>query len=518
MLVAQFPACLQKAASAQDAAVGNISFVPPSGDRVRSSLGSGAASLDAAISASATLSPDYRIGAGDVLKVDVRGKVDLGYGRTSDAQNSAADNTYEVTPSGQVHLPLIEPIDAVGKTTSELQKTIYEKLSAYYKNFTVDVSVVSPGTIKVWVSGQVANPGPQALPSSATILEVLLRADILPTGSTRLVELTRNGKTMSVDVYSIVARGELESNIKLEANDKIYVPAVVDWVKVEGEVCRSGQFELVKPEGSDFHVNDLVGLCLGLLPSASRSNVTIERVMPDGKLTAIHVDLSGSDNPQMLPGDKLVVPSVTDYQPTIRLVGEFKGEGVYQRVADTVLNKSGVYRFASGETAGDVIARTGGTTPQADLMHAKIERRSNGKLITIPLDLDRLITHQDKSADVALESGDTVILPALMNKVYVFGQVVTPGAISYEPDRRLLDYLGAAGGLGSRAKSSLMVIRGDPDSPEVLKVNALQGMKGRKEDNPILEPGDVVYVPEGVITDWRDVAQIISTIRLLTLF
>jgi protein involved in polysaccharide export with SLBB domain len=105
-----------------------------------------------------------------------------------------------------------------------------------------------------------------------------------------------------------------------------------------------------------------------------------------------------------------------------------------------------------------------------------------------------------------------------MDKVYVFGQVPKPGAFDYEPDRRVLDYLARAGGPGARARATVVMVRGNPDKPEIIKISTVKGMRGRESDNPIMQPGDVLYVPEGIIADWRDLSQIISTIRLLTLF
>ncbi|HOK53303.1 MAG TPA: SLBB domain-containing protein [Armatimonadota bacterium] len=496
------------------------------GDGVRSSVRLPSASSDDSMRASIRLSPDYQIGVGDLLTIDVKGRVDLRYGVQSTADPASGDgvstNNYEVTPDGRVNLPLIGPVEAAGKTVNELEQVVTEKLSAYFKHFTVHISVASLGMIRVWVSGQVANPGPQALTSSATVLEALLRADILPTGSTRRIRLTRNGNSQTIDLFSIINCGELQDNITLAAGDEIHVPAVVDWVTVTGEVCRPGHYEMVPPpidESTSFTVKSLLNLSEGLLPTAALSKAVIERRGTSDQVTALHVDLSSGENPVLQPGDNLIVPSVIEYQPIIRLVGEFKGENVYQRTAGAVLNKSGIYRLAKGETAGDVIARTGGTTPQADLKRAKIERRKNNKIEIIPLDLDRLVTYQDKSADVVLENGDTIILPALLDKVYVLGQVHRPGSISYEPERRLLDYLASAGGPSSRAKSSALIVRGDPDKPEVIKVSLNEkGITNQDKDNPVLEPGDVVYVPEGIITDWRDISQIISTVRLLTLF
>ncbi|MBI2843809.1 MAG: polysaccharide biosynthesis/export family protein [Armatimonadetes bacterium] len=499
------------------------------GDRIQPFIRAGTES-SSAVQPSIAVPADYRIGPGDLLSVRVRGKVDLNYrfdrvvGQESVATRPPSlrpDDSYEVMPDGYVHLPLIGPVEANDKTTRELCEIVTSKLTSFFKDFTVDLSVARPGMIKVWVGGQVSRPGPQILPSTSTVLEALIAADILSTGSTRLIRLTRNGQTRIIDAYGIAVRGEAEQNLTLRASDHIYVPAVTDYVTVTGEVVRPERFEMVAPGASSpsgFRMRHLVSLCLGLLPTAAPSHLLIQRPTASGEVTALHVDLTNGDDPELRPGDRITVPSVTDYQPTVRLVGEFKGESVYQRVAGAVLNKTGVYRLSAGETAGDVIVRTGGTTPQADLRRARIERYQDGKMEVVPLDLEKVLTYRDRSADAVLESSDTIVLPAIVDKVYVFGQVASPGGIAYEPDRRLLDYLGNAGGPAARAKSSAVIIRGDPSKPEMVKVNIARGMKGRAEDNPLIQAGDVIYVPERIITDWRDIAQALTTIRLFMVF
>lgn len=491
------------------------------GDRIRPVSGRESLYPDRPENPSVGIPVDYRIGVGDIIVIHVRGDVDLHYGESNVPKSSKPQDNYEVLPDGALQLPVIGRVQAGGKTALELRRIVAEKLSAYYKRYDVDLAVSKTGWVKVWVGGQVANPGPRTLASGATVVEALLKADILSTGSTRLVKLTRQNETRIVDAYSIVALGQTGKNLTLEPNDQIYVPAVTEYVTIMGQVSKQGQFEMVAPEAESpraFRISDLRSICLGLLPTAAPSHILVQRPSTSGEVTAVHVDLTAGDDPELMPGDRITVPSVSDYQPTVRLVGEFKGEGVYQRVPGTELNKTGVFRLAKGETAGDVITRTGGTTPQADLKRAKIERFEDGKFRILPLDLERVLASGDKSADIALQSGDSIVLPALIDKVFVFGQVQRPGGFAYEPDRRLVDYLGYAGGPSVRAKSSVVVVRGDPEKPEMLKINISKSMKGNATDNPILKPGDVVYVPERVLTDWRDVSSIVTTVRLLWLF
>lgn len=490
---------------------------------MRSEIGPNGSALDAASRASVVLTDDYRISAGDTLTIRVRGKVDLHFGssKSDTGTQTTSPDSYLVKPDGTVHLPVIGPVAAVGKTVDDLKKSVTEKLSAYYKQFSVDVSVANVGLIKVWVSGLVANPGPQSLPSTATVLEAILRADVSPNGSTRRICLTRAGKTYNIDAYGIVALGDIPANMTLQAGDQIHVPPVTNWVKIEGEVNRPGQFEMIPlstTSGDKCRASDLLLLARGDLPTSIRSRATLQRTLPSGEVNSTHCDLTGKDDPILQTGDILYIPSATDYQPTVRLVGEFKGDGVYQRVAGAVPNKTGVCKLAKGETVGDVITHTGGTTPQADLIHAKIERRKNGAVQVIPLKLDKLLIEGDKNSDVVLESGDTIVLPAIPDKVYVFGQVEKPGAFPFEPERRMVDYLASAGGPTAKAKKTVVVVRGTGEAPQMLHLTLNSGLRGSNKDNPLVQAGDIIFVPDGVVTDWRDVAQIITTVSLLSKF
>jgi len=82
-------------------------------------------------------------------------------------------------------------------------------------------------------------------------------------------------------------------------------------------------------------------------------------------------------------------------------------------------------------------------------------------------------------------------------KIYVLGQVTRPGTQSYVGQQTLLDAIGAAGGVTQRgAPKRVLVVRGDPENPEVFRINLNDIMtKGRVDLNLFLAQNDVVYVP-----------------------
>jgi protein involved in polysaccharide export with SLBB domain len=220
----------------------------------------------------------------------------------------------------------------------------------------------------------------------------------------------------------------------------------------------------------------------------------------------------------MQSGDVLMVPSVSAYQPIVRMVGEFTGKGVYVNAG--MGNKSGIYQLKQGQSAADVIIQTGGFTPQADLRQAVLIRREGDAERRIPLDLDALIVKGDSTADVPLANGDTLLLPAAPDKVQVLGEVKSPGAFDFRPGRKLLDYIGDAGGFTKRSiTSDVRVLRASAAAPLVLKVNCTRSAKSMGvSDNPVLQAGDIIYTPSKAVGDWQDIFQMLFSSLSLASF
>lgn len=471
----------------------------------------------------ALTSDSYRIGPGDTIRVVVQGRATIGYQANPDAVQGTDPSEVVVSPAGDVYLALVGRVPAKGKTIAQLEDEIETALSRYIKHFSVSVTLSKIRTINVWISGEVESPGPQILPAVSTVSLAVLQAGIKPTGSTRMITLVRGTERRTVDLYRMTITGDFENDLPLEPGDSIHVPPVRSYVEVRGEVTRPGRYEMEKltPDSADVRVRDLLELCLGALPSAALNQATLERIGEDNRKLAIPVSLakeSEGDDPILQSGDQLVVPSVAAFQPIIRLIGEFKGQGVYQRIPGAtdaaVENKSGIYLLKQGQTVLDVIADTGGVTPQADLKRARIERTgADGASVAIPLDLERLLVRGDKSADAELQSGDALVLPAATDRIHVFGEVREPGSFAYSPSRRLVSYLGDAGGPTNLARlSDVGLVRMKDGVPEVVKLDTDRAIhRGSLEGNPELQPGDVIFVPQKFVSGWRDGLQMVFT-------
>src|SRR5688500_3964757 len=107
--------------------------------------------------------PDYKLVAGDKLRIEVY----------KDAQLS---QNLQVRPDGKITLPLVGDIPAAGRTSNELRDVITTSLKEYNTNPVVTVIVVETVPPTIYVMGEVNNPGPQPLNGEVTVLQALATA------------------------------------------------------------------------------------------------------------------------------------------------------------------------------------------------------------------------------------------------------------------------------------------------------------------------------------------------------
>lgn len=105
---------------------------------------------------------EYVLGPGDRLKVTVFGNDDL----TSET---------EVDPAGQVTLPLIQQVQAAGKTVPQLEAAIRQKLSPdFIKNPRLSIEVLNYRPF--YIIGEVKNPGSYPYVAGMTVVNAIALA------------------------------------------------------------------------------------------------------------------------------------------------------------------------------------------------------------------------------------------------------------------------------------------------------------------------------------------------------
>jgi polysaccharide biosynthesis/export protein len=134
-----------------------------------------------------------------------------------------------VTPDGAFTFPLVGQVDARGKTVTELQRIVSERLQQYISDPVVTVSVQDSKGNKVYVIGQVNRPGEFIVNPRVDVMQALSMAG----GTTafaslgNIIILRRAGgqqQALRFDYTNVVRGRNLEQNIDLIAGDVVVVP------------------------------------------------------------------------------------------------------------------------------------------------------------------------------------------------------------------------------------------------------------------------------------------------------
>ena len=116
----------------------------------------------------------------------------------------------------------------------------------------------------------------------------------------------------------------------------------------------------------------------------------------------------------------------------------------------------------------------------------------------------------DSLANIVLEDGDTLNMPAQASTVTVVGEIRRPGTHTFQTGLNLNDYLGLSAGMTARADNKeLYIVRADGSVLRPTK-SWIRFAGGNTE----LTPGDTIVVPVDVgytdnLTLWREVTQVV---------
>jgi protein involved in polysaccharide export with SLBB domain len=164
-------------------------------------------------------------------------------------------------------------------------------------------------------------------------------------------------------------------------------------------------------------------------------------------------------------------------------------------------NTPGPMKIPAGfaPTIVTTILRSGGVTPQADLMHVKLLRLESNKALVEDIDVKGILEGNGLTLDLSLNPGDIVVVPSFTPIVYVTGNVKTPGIQKLFQDEELTAYTAIlrAGGFARFANLKRVYVIRDYGAGEKQKqpVNIKDVQAGKVADI-VLRPKDIVVVPE----------------------
>ncbi|MEJ2104277.1 MAG: SLBB domain-containing protein [Ignavibacteriaceae bacterium] len=355
----------------------------------------------------------------------------------------------------------------------------------------------------------------------------------------RGIKLKRsNGEELKIDLQKFRLNGDFANNPYLKNDDVIIFPPYDvgrNFFSVSGPVNYPGVYLYVEGD----KLSDVLELVNGINPSYHNvDSVEISRLSYDGNTETI-IKIPVDKEFEIQRGDRLRFLAVETQKKNffVSVIGEVK------MPADIPITKNNTNLY-------EVIQACGGFTERASLKRARVYTRSSLSLIleemyniklneqpnledpkyrNIILNLELALMYRmsnvvtedtnyfnlenqlrvliegssldfrkinDPNSDISkyiLNDGDIIIVPPIQNSVYVFGQVLRPGHVTFIEGKDFNYYISEAGGFGELAEEDeVMIIKGGS-----------RAWMSPESENLNIEEGDYIYVPKQNLRTFR---------------
>ena len=456
--------------------------------------------------------PSYILDFGDVIQLQLTGQ-----------KNQIIE--IAILRDGSISLPEIGKLFLSGLNLDDASKIIKSKFENSFIGVEAYITLINVRDIQVLVTGDAYNPGPYTLNGNSNIFHALsVSGGPSELGSFRSIDLIRDGKKIhNIDLYSTFLYGESDFGTRLRSGDVVFINPAKELVSINGAVKRPSQYELKDDES----LEDLIRFSNGFTPSANSNEIIQEKINSEGRVIQLKILEKDYKNVSLDDGDSFFIQSFP-----LRIV----------KVSGAVLNP-GTYRLNEGDGISELIKKAGGYNTNAypfggvlinesaketeafakeklfeDLLLSSIESSSSnesdstkntllliselqemstpGRVIA-EFDLQKLI--ENPELDKKLMGGDVVIIPEVLDHIYIFGEVSNQGTVRFKEDSSIEDYIDYQGGLTSLAdKNSLFILHPNGLSERISTRNIFQD-----RNNVSIYPGSIIFIPRKIPNIYR---------------
>lgn len=446
------------------------------------------------------LGPDYIVGAGDKLTINLWGGVTQSITRTIDRD-------------GRIFLPEAGSIELAGLSLEKAQSLIGSELKQQFRNAQVVVTVSGLRSVRVYVVGDVQQPGGYDISALATPLSALYAAGG-PTsvGSLRTLFHYRGKQLVEkIDLYDFLLHGIRNGSAPFQSGDTLLVPPAGPQVAISGAVKRPAIYELKSGETTLASVIEDAG---GFTADASLSHIRIERIdahrqrvtvtLPDHNTQDLPAAQNATNDFQVTDGDRIRIEPILPYsQQAIYLAGH--------------VVRPGRLPYSDGMRLSDVLHSYRDMLPEP-AAHGEIVRLIPPDLHaeTIDFDVPDVLIG---SANIDLRPFDTIRIFGRYEmdapNVTIRGEVLRPGTYPMSKGMTAAGLVRMAGGfkrdalLESADLTSYNVSHGNRLIEDLATVQIGAAVAGTDPHaDVLLKPGDILAVHQ--ITNWNDMGESVT--------
>ena len=146
-------------------------------------------------------------------------------------RNPELSMTVPVRPDGKITTPLVDDLQALGKSPTALARDIEGALGKYIRDPVVTVVVtnfVGPSSEQIRVIGEAAKPQILAFRKNMTLLDVMIAVggltDFAAGNKASIYRVADGGKSYGVRVTDLVKRGDITANVDMRPGDILIIP------------------------------------------------------------------------------------------------------------------------------------------------------------------------------------------------------------------------------------------------------------------------------------------------------
>lgn len=421
--------------------------------------------------------PDYPIKPGDNLVLTLWGAVER-------------EIRLVVNSQGKVNVEGAGLISLNNLSLGQAQDLLRGRLKSAYAGLangsvSLNLRPESIGATKVFVMGEVVQPGGYDLQGNSNVFLALYRAkgptDI---GSVRNIQITRaNGDKDTVDLYDALLKGEKPRKAILKDGDVVFLPRAEKLVAVNGDVGHPAIYEL---KGSEDLKTALV--FAGNPNPTAAHGMQLTRVMEGGRRDVLDLDsaqayLAGKSF-GLKDGDSVLVRNAAEQgRNHIDILGAVWFPGRYE--------------LKSGSSTADAIAQAGGLRPEAKqgrLLIRRIMSDSSLTYLSAPTDPEKAAVPLQERDVLQILSATQIKAP---DSVHVAGGVKNPMGLLWQSQMTAQSLIALAGGfVPNRLKGKVRIEHLVPGKSEVeVEELSIRDDLSLGGDEIPLRPGDRVVVP-----------------------
>ena len=331
--------------------------------------------------------PDFAVGPGDIINVQLFGKQSASYSLT-------------VARDGTIPFPELGPIAVAGLNFGSLQQALQKRIAQQMIGVEASITMGELRSIRIFVLGDAYRPGSYTVSALSTVTNALFVSGGVQTiGSLRNIEIKRSGKLIGrLDLYDLLLEGDTSGDLRLQQGDVIFIPPASNRVGVDGQVRRPALYE-IKPGET---VEDLVRMAGGLTADAYAQSTTLERIDAKKLRSVKTIDLTNapSAKTRLQDGDKLNVASVAEQvEDSIELAG--------------AVTRPGLYQWVEGMRVSELIkSRSTDLQVDVDLDYAIIVREKNARrdIKVLQFSLDAMLSQPGGAGDPVLQRRDRLLV------------------------------------------------------------------------------------------------------------